>query len=147
MEPSRPNILIEVSHKELQTLLSKQIKESPVKAELLMLFDATLNEDYQKLNLYKTLVGIDITPTVKVGEKYWVESYQLSSWNFSREEMQKQHMIVENFVLCVISKIDKYAQRPIEMEYLYIDGAGKKTFGKTEIAIKELRKQEVSVRF
>lgn len=144
---SSESILIEVSESDIQNLLEKQFNKSPVKEELVRLILATNAESYQRVNLYKTLVGVDITPRVSVGTKYWVEQYNLSSWNFDKDLMKKEKLLVENHVLCEILSVEKYKERPIEVSYGYIDGSGKQVLGKTGILVKELKLEHKEIDF
>lgn len=145
---SSESILVEVSESDIQSLLEKQFYKSSVKEELVKLIMATNHESFQKMNLYKTLVGVDITPKVQVGTKYWVEQYNLQSWNFAKEEMKKEKLLVENCVLCEVIGIDKYKERPIGIAYTYINGNHhQETQGTTEVLVKELKIEHKEIDF
>jgi hypothetical protein len=144
---SSESILVEVSESDIQSLLEKQFYKSSVKEELVKLIMATNYESFQKMNLYKTLVGVDITPKVQIGTKYWVEQYNLQSWNFDKEEMKKEKLLVENCVLCEVIGIDKYKERPIGIAYTYINGNHQETQGTTEVLVKELKIEHKEIDF
>ncbi len=144
---SSESILVEVSESDIQGLLEKQFYKSPVKEELVKLIMATSYESYQRVNLYKTLVGVDITPKVQVGAQYWVEQYCLQSWNFDKEEMKKEKLLVENCVLCEVISVDRYKERPIQVSYIYIDGSQKHTVGNINVLVKELKIEHKEIDF
>lgn len=144
---SSESILVEVSESDIQSLLEKQLSKSPVKEELVKLIMATNYESFQRVNLYKTLVGVDITPKVQIGTRYWVEQYNLQSWNFDKDLMKKEKLLVENHVLCEIISVDRYKERPVQVTYNYIDGSGKQAVGNTQVLVKELKIEHKEIDF
>jgi hypothetical protein len=143
MSSKQPHITVEITHEDLWNLLSNQLRPSPVKEALMDLINAHMGEHFQKEQLYKTLVGVSIVPQgIEIGDQYWVENYNLQSWNFDKAKMKEEHLIVEGYVLCTVGEINPYKESPIGVTYTYIDGTGKLTVGETFLGLKTLKKKE-----
>ncbi len=144
MSSKEPHITVEITHGDLWNLLSNQLRASPVKEALMNLINAHMGEHFQKEQLYKTLVGVSIVPQgFEIGDQYWVENYNLQSWNFDKAKMKEELLIVEGYVLCTVNGIQPYKESPIGVTYTYIDGTGKLTIGETYLGVKSLKKKEL----
>lgn len=138
---------ISITQDEILDLLQRRIVEDPCKSELLTLIRAHFSEDYQLTQLYKTLCGISLEPKVKVGEKYWVQVYNLNSWKMNKSLMRDEKIIQEDHILCQIVEINKYDESPIMVSYLCINDAGEKSVDKISITEKALSFPEKPIEF
>ncbi len=137
------HIIVEITDEDLDVLLKAQLKTSSVKDALVKLINSHMSERFQKEQLYRTLIGVSIVPQgVEIGDQYWVENYNLQSWNFDKVKMKEELLIVENYVLCTVDCINPYKESPIGVKYNYIDSTGKLTVGETYLSIKSLKKKE-----
>lgn len=119
-------ISVTITYEEVLELLTKQIKDSPLKTPLKEFLEAHLSEDYKITQLYKVLTGVSLETKVKLGESFWVKYHSLPSWKFDKQKMREENMLVEDKILCRVTEINKYLEEPIKVGYMYIDDQGAK---------------------
>ena len=81
-------------------------------------------EDWQASQVVLALNGVGPVVPVKVGDKLWVKVRAISSWQFDKEKMKEEKMIVKDQILAEVVEVDYYRQQQIHLKYEYIDWNG-----------------------
>jgi hypothetical protein len=123
-------------------MLGKHIVASPNKKQVLDTILAYIVKNDPGLeHLYKSLVGIDFSPSYKIGTEWYAKLSSLGTWQFDQAQTEAAGLTFQGRVVVKIIEINKYSQVPYKVEFIAKDG-GKDIICKSQVMPQILEERE-----